>query len=299
MFTTGSYPVTFEPKTILFATANPIDYTHSGKVIEPLYDRLKSHIHTHYPKTIQDEMLIILQEANISKSFIFYIILYTLAKIIHKTRESPQINQDRGVSVRLGIHGLELLVGEAQRCRTISTGISPIPRLADLYCLNQIAKFELAEMDDTIQNRHKLFDDIISESVKEICLENMIPNIEPKTLDAIRQEFDEKSFHTSQQLTWKGYNDTSDDVISYEMQLQEFPTLKKLVESHKHIMIESHNAFRSKAENLHIGGGPLDIPTEYESEILAIITEMVLEGLCWTKPKVLDKREASRYVKAI
>jgi len=69
-FTTGSYPVIFEPKTSLFATANPIDYTHSGKVIEPLYDRLKSHIHTHYPKSIENEMLIILQEANISKSFI-------------------------------------------------------------------------------------------------------------------------------------------------------------------------------------------------------------------------------------
>ena len=70
IFTTGSYPIIFEPKIAFFATANPIDYTHSAKVIEPLYDRLKSHIHTHYPKTIESEMMIILQEANISKSLI-------------------------------------------------------------------------------------------------------------------------------------------------------------------------------------------------------------------------------------
>ena len=51
-YTTGVYPVIFEPKTAFFATANPIDYTHSGKIIEPLYDRLKSHITTHYPRSI-------------------------------------------------------------------------------------------------------------------------------------------------------------------------------------------------------------------------------------------------------
>ena len=107
-FTTGSYPVIFKPKITFFATANPIDYTHSGKVIEPLYDRLKSHIHTHYPKTLEDEMLIIIQESKIPESLIPITILKILSKIILKTRTSPEVNQERGVSVRLGIHGLEL-----------------------------------------------------------------------------------------------------------------------------------------------------------------------------------------------
>ncbi|MDQ3984220.1 MAG: AAA family ATPase, partial [Thermoproteota archaeon] len=43
-FTTGSYPVIFKPDVRIIATANPIDYTHSGKIIEPLFDRLRSHI---------------------------------------------------------------------------------------------------------------------------------------------------------------------------------------------------------------------------------------------------------------
>ena len=54
-FTTGSIPIVFRPDTKIITTANPIDYTHSGKIIEPLFDRLRSHIDTHYPKTINDE----------------------------------------------------------------------------------------------------------------------------------------------------------------------------------------------------------------------------------------------------
>ncbi|HLA21949.1 MAG TPA: AAA family ATPase, partial [Nitrosopumilaceae archaeon] len=92
-FTTGSYPVIFEPKTAFFATANPIDYTHSGKIIEPLYDRLKSHIYTHYPKSLDEEMLIIIQEAKIAKSFIPIFMLRILARIIQNARASQEINQ--------------------------------------------------------------------------------------------------------------------------------------------------------------------------------------------------------------
>jgi magnesium chelatase subunit I len=43
-FTTGAYPIVFKPDVRIIATANPIDYTHSGKIIEPLFDRLRSHI---------------------------------------------------------------------------------------------------------------------------------------------------------------------------------------------------------------------------------------------------------------
>ncbi|MDX1533177.1 MAG: AAA family ATPase, partial [Nitrosopumilaceae archaeon] len=161
-FTTGSYPVIFEPKTMFFATANPIDYTHSGKVIEPLFDRLKSHIHTHYPKTTEDEMMIILQEAKLPKSVVSSFLLKALATIIQKMRQSEQINQERGVSVRLGIHGLEILVGEAERTRALAHKTIPVPRLSDFHSLEQIAKFELSELDDTIENRKKIFNELIN-----------------------------------------------------------------------------------------------------------------------------------------
>ena len=192
-FTTGSYPVIFEPKTVFFATANPIDYTHSGKVIEPLYDRLKSHIHTHYPQSLETEMLIILQEAKITRSLISALVLRVLSSIIQKARQSHEINQDRGVSVRLGIHGLELLVGEAERTRALSKKILPIPRLTDMKCLVQVAKFELAEKDDTIENRQKIFYELIDEAIKEICLE-YVKDIDETILENIKQEFQGKRF---------------------------------------------------------------------------------------------------------
>src|SRR5947208_2215941 len=89
-FTTGSYPVVFKPDVKIIATSNPIDYTHSGKIIEPLFDRLRSHIDTHYPKNTIDEMLIILQEARIADTknvFLPVFILRTVAKITQLARD--------------------------------------------------------------------------------------------------------------------------------------------------------------------------------------------------------------------
>lgn len=288
-FTTGAYPVIFEPKTIFFATANPIDYTHSGKVIEPLYDRLKSHIHTHYPKTITDEMLIICQEAKITKSFIPTIILKALAKIIHKTRQSPQINQERGVSVRLGIHGLELLVGEALRTRAIFYDILPTPRFTDFDCLTQVAKFELEELEDTVENRQKLFKNLISESIKEICLE-FYSSLNPDILNSIKNEFTGKSFYASQQTIWKNGG------TSYENQLVNFPIFYQIIKSKKDEFLNVQKDFVSLCSVNQIKKSSI-IPPQDESEIFSILTEMLLETLCYTNPKILDKKE-SEYVQA-
>src|SRR5438093_5527966 len=67
-FTTGSYPVVFRPDAKIIATANPVDYIYSGRVIEPLYDRLRSHIITHYPQSPFEEMLIMVQESRVFES---------------------------------------------------------------------------------------------------------------------------------------------------------------------------------------------------------------------------------------
>ncbi|MGI0003037.1 MAG: AAA family ATPase [Nitrosopumilaceae archaeon] len=287
-FTTGSYPVIFEPRTIFFATANPIDYTHSGKVIEPLYDRLKSHIHTHYPKTITDEMLIILQEAETSKSFVLVSVLETLATAIQKTRNTSQVNQERGVSVRLGIHGLELLVGEAQRTRALFHKLVPTPRLSDMHCLNQVAKFELAEMDDTIENREKVFSKILGDSIKETCLK-FLENIDSVLLESIKQEFGQNTFEISQKMIW------SNGKTSYNSQLENFKNLKKLVEAKLEHMRQKQGEFEKTAKPHNISVESLGI--QDENELRCALTEIILEGLCWTTPKILDKKEAG-YVAA-
>jgi len=289
-FTTGSYPVIFEPKIAFFATANPVDYTHSGKVIEPLYDRLKSHIHTHYPHTVEDEMLIILQEAKITNSFIISTILKTLSKLVQKTRERQEINQETGVSVRFGIHGLELLVGEAERTRGLSQKIVPVPRFSDMHCLDQVAKFELVETDDTIENRERWLKQLISESIKEISLE-YLNEVNVTLLESIKKEFEGITFQVSQKMIW------ANGELSYKSQLEKFKNLNELIESKLSQIKSDQSSFQEKTKSFNINSKMLEVDEDNESELLSALTEIILEGLCWTQPKILDKKEAG-YVSA-
>ncbi|MEX0764056.1 MAG: AAA family ATPase [Nitrosopumilaceae archaeon] len=284
-FTTGSYPVIFEPKTAFFATANPIDYTHSGKIIEPLYDRLKSHIHTHYPKSLDEEMLIIIQEAKIAKSFIPIFMLRTLARIIQNARASQEINQDKGVSVRMGIHALELLVGEAERTRALSHKILAVPRPCDIFCIGQATKFELAEMDDTVMNREKILRDLIIKSLKEASLE-YIKGIEPAFVEKIKQEFVGKTFQVSQKIVGKNSMQ-----FTYENQLKTFRTIQNLVDTIYEQLSSEQTEFEKKAQLHNIKSESLLASEKVQSEFRAVATEIALEGLCWVEPKVLDKKE--------
>lgn len=289
-FTTGSYPVIFEPKISLFATANPIDYTHSGKVIEPLYDRLKSHIHTHYPKSIDNEMLIILQEAKIPQTIIFSPILKILSTIIQNARKSFEINQERGVSVRIGIHGLELLVGESERARALSHKITAVPRLSDMYCLNQVAKFELIEQDDTIENREKFFNKLIDDSIHQISIEYLNEK-DATLLEGIKQEFQGKTFQVSQKMIWKNGQ------TSYENQLDNFKNLKQLIELKAEKVHSEQKLLIEKTIPYSIESSSLIINEAGESELRSVLTEIILEGLRGTTPKILERKEAG-YVSA-
>src|SRR5437870_7451313 len=124
-FTTGAYPAVFKPDVRIIATANPIDYTHSGKIIEPLFDRLRTHLDTHYPRTVEDEMLIIVQESRIADAknvMLPVFMVRTIAMITQMTRAHHDVNQDKGVSVRMSVHSMEMMVGEAERTRSIAHG---------------------------------------------------------------------------------------------------------------------------------------------------------------------------------
>jgi magnesium chelatase subunit I len=289
-YTTGSYPVMFEPKIVFFATANPIDYTHSGKIIEPLYDRLKSHIHTHYPKTIEDEMLIILQEAKTIKCFIPVFVLKTLARLVQKARINPEINQSKGVSVRFGIHGLELLVGESERMRAIPHKIVAVPRHSDMYCLSQIAKFELSEIDDTLENRHRVFNELLGNAIKDTSLE-YLQGVDATTLELIKHEFSGKTFQVSQKIIW------SNGQISYENQLQNFNQLNNLINSKLEKIKEEQSSFEQKLATYNISNKNITFSDQTASELKSAILEIILDGLCFITPKVIDKKE-SGYVSA-
>lgn len=290
-FTTGAYPVIFEPKTVFLATANPIDYTHAGKIIEPLYDRLKSHIHTHYPKTLGHEMLIVAQESRIPRSFVPIFMLKVLVRVAQNARKSQEINQDKGVSVRMSVHGLELLVGEAERTRALSHDILPVPRPSDILCIEQSAKFELAELDDTSENRRKTLYGLIDSAMRETSVE-YLSGVDPAILENVRKEFSGKNFVVSQEILGSNSKATS-----YENQLKNFAALSGLVEEISRKVVSQQEEFVAEAKKNNIETGVLVIPESSGPELRAATLELTLDGLRFVEPKILDRKEGA-YVAA-
>ncbi|HEX5573672.1 MAG TPA: sigma 54-interacting transcriptional regulator [Nitrososphaeraceae archaeon] len=287
IYTTGSYPVIFKPDTRIISTANPIDYTHSGKIIEPLYDRLKSHIITRYPKKVYDEMMIMVQEANIAniRNIVLPIfILRTLAEITRIARGHPEINHEKGVSVRMSIHSLEILISEAERVRGIINNIKAVPRFSDIYSIRQTSKFELSEIDDSYENRMNILDTIISDAVKKICA-HYVTDLPPEKLISLKNEFKiNKTFHVSQDIT-----SNSKGPKSYQAQVSKFDSLRgimdivavNIAQDQKHFEV----ALRENAINFDT------LKDTKDPEYLASVTELILEGLRFTDPPILDRKE--------
>ncbi len=287
-FTTGAYPVIFKPQTRIIATANPIDYTHSGKIIEPLFDRLKSHIDTHYPTTVEQEMTIMVQEAKINddKAFVPIFILKTLARIIHMAREHPDVNKEKGVSVRMSIHSLELLMGEAVRTRTLYHDVPAIPRPCDIYSIHQAAKFELSEVEDTRGNRVNILNALIEESLKQTALE-YVTGLDQERLVKLKEEFvNNKMFEVAQNLL--GNKQGS---IDYTSQLSKFPTLKNLVEQVIEMIKKDQQKFAEDLKKYNVESDIISLSDNLNGEFTASATEIVLEGLRWLKPAIVDKKE--------
>ena len=323
-FTTGAYPVFFKPDVKIIATANPMDYTHSGKIIEPLADRLKSHIETHYPNTVEDEMLILIQEMDMlnrthNSTFLPVFILESITKIFQKIRNHPDVNSDRGVSVRSTIHSLEAVVGEVESRRSLVHNVTTIPRYSDLRCIFQSSKFELDEIEDTSENRIEFLNNIIREVIEETTLHFFNGFFKSPDLVAIKNDFKGKSFTIVQnqyQILKSNLQSKTPDShtrslsgppLLYTTQLKQFPLLTKVVKRTIEEVKRKQNDFIKLAKNRGIEKNieylefknvfdenisDDHLPSGSESEELwAAATELLLEYLRFTSPPILDKKE--------
>ncbi len=85
---------------LLVATANPDDYTNRGRIISPLKDRFGAQVRTHYPRTIEDEIAIVLAEAAAPPTdvpvHVPRFLDEVLAELVALLRESPDVNQRSG-----------------------------------------------------------------------------------------------------------------------------------------------------------------------------------------------------------
>lgn len=126
------------PLDMLFVfTANPEDYTNRGAIVTPLKDRIESQIITHYPKTIENSLLITEQEANLhaeqrSKIQMPDIIKRLIEQVAFEARGSEYVDKKSGVSARLTIAAFENAVSAAERRAIINKEKTTYVRINDL-----------------------------------------------------------------------------------------------------------------------------------------------------------------------
>jgi magnesium chelatase subunit I len=154
------------------STANPEDYTNRGRIVTPLKDRYGSQIHTHYPKNIEDEISIMEQErSRFSEEENLVVPNYMreiLAEITSLARQSSEINQRSGVSVRVSISNYEILLSNALRRSILHGDRWTCPRASDLpYIVASFSgKIELETFEEGRES--KVTDDLTRRAVLRI-----------------------------------------------------------------------------------------------------------------------------------
>jgi magnesium chelatase subunit I len=131
------YPVRMALDLVLVFSANPEDYTARGKIITPLKDRIGSEIRTHYPETLEEGIAITAQEAWQERQAGAIEIPQYLREVVEQVafsaREDKRVDKRSGVSQRLPISTLELVVSNAERRALLSGDVPVLPRVSDLY----------------------------------------------------------------------------------------------------------------------------------------------------------------------
>jgi magnesium chelatase subunit I len=150
---------------VLVASANPEDYTNRGRIITPLKDRFGAEIRTHYPLSLEDELAVVRQEAEIAwggavnhgapnhgenpDAVLPSHLIEVIARFARLVRTSPAVDARSGVSARFAIAAAEATVAAAVRRAAISGEDQPVARICDLpsvvTTLRGKVEFEVSE----------------------------------------------------------------------------------------------------------------------------------------------------------
>jgi magnesium chelatase subunit I len=132
------FPLRLPLDMVMLFTANPEDYTNRGSIITPLKDRIGSQIITHYPHNLEHALSITDQEADVSRSVAVSVPWFfreVIEEIAIHARESEHVDQTSGVSARVPITAMEILVSNVER-RVAAQGESgSTTRLCDLFAV--------------------------------------------------------------------------------------------------------------------------------------------------------------------
>ncbi|MCY2958902.1 MAG: sigma 54-interacting transcriptional regulator [Planctomycetota bacterium] len=132
------FPVRLPLDVQLVFSANPEDYTNRGRIITPLRDRISSQILTHYPRTLDHALAITAQEAWLDRGAAVRVdvpewLRQAVEEVAFRARASEFVDQNSGVSARMTISLLEVVVSNAER-RALRAGRAQITaRPGDLH----------------------------------------------------------------------------------------------------------------------------------------------------------------------
>ncbi|HEX4758754.1 MAG TPA: sigma 54-interacting transcriptional regulator [Terracidiphilus sp.] len=167
------YPVRLALDVVLVFSANPEDYTARGKIVTPLKDRIGSEIRTHYPETLEEGMAITAQEAWAERGTAPVEIPQYMREIIEQiaflAREDKKVDKRSGVSQRLPISTLELVVSNAERRALVNRELLAVPRVSDIYAAlpGMTGKMEL-EYEGEMRGADTVVRDLIRKAVGKI-----------------------------------------------------------------------------------------------------------------------------------
>lgn len=164
---------------MLVFTANPEDYTSRGQIITPLKDRIGSQVLTHYPKTREQGVAILRQEARTGGAHGVEPVIRELfddliEEAARQARTSEFVDASSGVSARLTVAARELLHANVL-ARGLRTGEKrPVARLVDLPATlaAMTGKIELAYEGEQ-EGPLKVGWHVLGEAVKAIWAERL------------------------------------------------------------------------------------------------------------------------------
>jgi magnesium chelatase subunit I len=168
------YPIRLKLDVLMVFTANPEDYTARGKIITPLKDRIGSEIRTHYPVTRHNAVAITRQEAwtdrvgELAVEIPDYI-REVVEEVAFQARADRKVDKRSGVSQRLPITTLELVVSNAERRALGAREKVVVPRVTDIYAAlpSITGKFEL-EYEGELRGAEQVARDLIRSAVGSV-----------------------------------------------------------------------------------------------------------------------------------
>jgi magnesium chelatase subunit I len=212
-------PIRFPLDVVVCFTANPEDYSRSGKIISQLKDRIGSEIRTHYPKSRKIGLDVTRQEISLPIDFpeikIPHFIEEIIEEITIQARSSHLVNQKSGVSARLSISNYEVAISSARRRALKNSEESGVVRLTDLGNLfaSCSGKIELDPYRDEAISEYQVILKLLDSATKLVFDEYYPPKKYNTTFNEISaQIYKLGKIEISDQMPVATYKDIMKDI---------------------------------------------------------------------------------------